>query len=197
MNEVRLYLRTPRDNVSTVKLSKKLCYVLRHNPASIGLSLDKNGYAYICELLLKLDESRVNVDKATLIKIVESDKKGRFSFNADKTKIRANYGHSFVVDLDLKPLCPPSVLYHGTVERNIESILNGGLDKSKRNYVHLTEDISVATKIGKRYGKPVVFKIDSARMYSDGFAFCKSGVVWLTDNVPKEYLSLYTVFGQV
>ena len=190
MNAVRLYLRTARDNVSTVKLSKRLCYVLRHNPASIGLSLDKNGYAYICELLLKLDESRVNVDKATLIKIVESDKKGRFSFNADKTKIRANYGHSFVVDLDLKPLCPPSVLYHGTAERNIESILNGGLDKSKRNYVHLTEDISVATKIGKRYGKPVVFKIDSARMYSDGFAFCKSGVVWLTDSVPIEYLSL-------
>ena len=190
MSAVRLYPRTARDKVSTVKLNKKLCYVLRHNPASIGLSLDENGYARIDELLAKLDKGGVNIDKETLIKIVESDKKGRFSFNADKTKIRANYGHSFVVDLDLKPLCPPPVLYHGTAERNIESILNGGLDKSKRNYVHLTEDISVATKIGKRYGKPVVFKIDSAKMYSDGFAFCKSGAVWLTDNVPKEYLSL-------
>lgn len=176
--------------MSTVKLSKKLCYVLRHNPASIGLSLDENGYACICELLLKLDESRVNVGKATLIKIVESDKKGRFSFNADKTKIRANYGHSFAVDLNLTPLCPPAVLYHGTTERNAESILASGLNKAKRNYVHLTEDILTAAKIGQRRGKPVVFKIDSAKMYSDGFAFCKSGAVWLTDNVPKEYLSL-------
>ena len=183
--------------MSTVKLNKKLCYVLRHNPASIGLSLDENGYACICELLLKLDESRVNVDKATLIKIVESDKKERFSFDADKTKIRANYGHSFAVDLGLKPLCPPSVLYHGTAERNAESISESGLHKAQRNYVHLTEDISAAIKIGKRYGKLIVFKIDSARMYSDGLAFYKSGAVWLTDNVPKEYLSLYTVFGQV
>ena len=190
MNAVRLYPRTARDNVSTVKLSRKLCYVLRHNPASIGLSLDENGYACICELLLKLDESGVNVDKATLIKIVESDKKGRFSFNADKTKIRANYGHSFAVNPALKSSCPPSVLYHGTAGRNVESILKNGLNKSKRNYVHLAEDISMAIKIGKRYGKPVVFKIDSAGMYSDGFAFCKSGAVWLTDNVPKEYLSL-------
>ena len=176
--------------MSTVKLNKKLCYVLRHNPASIGLSLDENGYACICELLVKLDESGANVDKATLKKIVESDKKGRFSFNDDKTKIRANYGHSFAVDLNLTPLCPPAVLYHGTTERNAESILASGLNKAKRNYVHLTEDILTAAKIGQRRGKPVVFKIDSAKMYSDGFAFCKSGAVWLTDNVPKEYLSL-------
>lgn len=206
--------------MSTVKLNKKLCYVLRHNPASIGLSLDENGYACICELLLKLDESGVKIDKATLIKIVESDKKGRFSFNADKTKIRANYGHSFAVDLGLKPLCPPSVLYHGTAERNAESISESGLHKAQRNYVHLTEDISAAIKIGQRRGNPVVFKVDSGKMFKDGYVFYKSGgsldggiggdkgggvdsgmyinepnrgAVWLTDNVPKEYLSLYAV----
>lgn len=72
--------------MSTVKLNKKLCYVLRHNPASIGLSLDKNGYARIDELLLKLDESGVKIDKATLIKIVESDKKGRFFLMPTKLK---------------------------------------------------------------------------------------------------------------
>lgn len=176
-----------------IKLSKKLCYVLRHNPASIGLSLDKNGYACICELLLKLDESGVKIDKATLIKIVESDKKGRFSFNADKTKICANYGHSFAVDLNLTPLCPPAVLYHGTTERNAESILASGLNEAKRNYVHLTEDIFTAAKIGQRRGNPVIFRIDSAKMRRDGFDFYKSGVIWLTDHVPKEYLSLYGI----
>ncbi len=179
-----------------IKLSKKLCYVLRHNPASIGLSLDKNGYARIDELLLKLDESGVKIDKATLIKIVESDKKGRFCFNADKTKIRANYGHSFAVNLALKSSCQPPVLYHGTAERNVESILKNGLNKSKRNYVHLTDDLSTAIKVGERHGNPVIFRIDSAKMRRDGFDFYKSGVIWLTDHVPKEYLSLYTVSRQ-
>lgn len=179
-----------------IKLSKKLCYVLRHNPASIGLSLDKNGYARIDELLLKLDESGVKIDKATLIKIVESDKKGRFSFDVGGSKIRANYGHSFAVNLALKSSCPPPVLYHGTAERNVESILKNGLNKSKRNYVHLTEDILTAAKIGQRRGNPVIFRIDSAKMRRDGFDFYKSGVIWLTDHVPKEYLSLYTVSRQ-
>lgn len=177
---------------------------MRHNPASIGLSLDKNGYARIDELLLKLDESGVKIDKATLIKIVESDKKGRFCFNADKTKIRANYGHSFAVDLNLTPLCPPAVLYHGTTERNAESILASGLNKAKRNYVYLTEDIFTAAKIGQRRGNPVIFRIDSGKMFKDGYIFYKSGGmtnknkpsrgdVWLADNVPKEYLSLYGI----
>ena len=179
-----------------IKLSKKLCYVLRHNPASIGLSLDKNGYARIDELLAKLDKGGVNIDKETLRIIVESDKKERFSFSTDKTKIRANYGHSFAVNLALKSSCPPPVLYHGTAERNVESILKNGLNKSKRNYVHLTDDLSTAIKVGERRGNPVIFRIDSAKMRRDGFDFYKSGVIWLTDHVPKEYLSLYTVSRQ-
>ena len=166
---------------------------MRHNPASIGLSLDKNGYARIDELLAKLDKGGVNIDKETLRIIVEFDKKGRFSFDVGGSKIRANYGHSFAVDLNLTPLCPPAVLYHGTTERNAESISESGLHKAQRNYVHLTEDISAAIKIGQRRGNPVIFRIDSAKMHRDGFDFYKSGVIWLTDHVPKEYLSLYGI----
>lgn len=91
-----------------IKLSKKLCYILRHNPASIGLSIDKNGYADINELIGKLRLHGVNISKSNLAEIVASDEKSRYSYNEDKTKIRANYGHSFAVDLEFKALCPPS-----------------------------------------------------------------------------------------
>ena len=189
-NMVRLFLRTAQDDNSMIKLSKKMCYFLRHNPASIGLRFNENGYTGVEELLIELNKNGVNIDEATLKEIVGSDKKERFSFSKDKTKIRANYGHSFAVNLGLKALCPPPVLYHGTGERNVESILKNGLNKAKRNYVHLTDDMFVALSAGKRYGNPVVFKVDSAKMFSDGFVFYKSGSVWLTAVVRKEYLRL-------
>ena len=193
-----------------IKLSRKMCYVLRHNPQSFGLTLDKNGYADVGELIEKFNSRGEKIDKKILTEIVLSDKKSRFSLNDEKNKIRANYGHSFAVDLGLKQLCPPSVLYHGTTERNAGSISKSGLHKAKRNYVHLTEDIFAAINVGQRRGNPVVFKVDSGKMFKDGYVFYKSGgsvdggidsgmdinepnrgAVWLTDNVPKEYLSLY------
>lgn len=37
-----------------------------------------------------------------LEKIVDEDDKNRYSFNEDKTMIRANQGHSIAVDVELK-----------------------------------------------------------------------------------------------
>lgn len=169
---------------------KKLSYVLRHNPASIGITLDENGYAFVNELVAGFKGHGSNIDKSTLIEIVNSDTKERYSFNSDKTKIRANYGHTFSVDLGQKPLSPPDVLYHGTADKNIDSILECGIRKEKRNYVHLTTDTAIALAVGKRYGNAVIFKVNALQMSHDGFVFYKSGKVWLTDYVPKGYLSL-------
>jgi putative RNA 2'-phosphotransferase len=48
-----------------------------------------------------------------LEEIVRTDNKQRYSFNEDKTKIRANQGHSIEVDVELKEAEPPEILYHG------------------------------------------------------------------------------------
>ena len=105
--------------MTTVKLSKKLCYVLRHNPVSVGLFPDDDGYVSVDDLITKFNDYGVNINKATLEEVVCSDKKERFSFSTDKTKIRANYGHSFAVNPDLKSSCPPcrAISRHGGTER--------------------------------------------------------------------------------
>ena len=51
-----------------------------------------------------------------LEEIAESDDKQGFSFNEDKTLIRANQGHSIKVDVELEEKIPPDILYHGTGE---------------------------------------------------------------------------------
>ena len=97
-----------------LKLSKFISYVLRHNPSAIGISLDVHGWADVDGLISGINNSGRNIDFCTLCKIVENDDKGRFSFNADKTKIRANQGHSILVDLQMAEDVPPDILYHGT-----------------------------------------------------------------------------------
>ncbi len=58
-----------------------------------------------------------------------------------------------------------------------------------RLYVHLSKDYDAAVKVGSRHGKPVVLRVDAARMQKDGFQFYLSqNGVWLTKRVPRRYL---------
>lgn len=173
-------------NTSTTHLSKFLSLVLRHQPEKIGLTLDPSGWANVDELLQK-----VNIDRPTLERIVAENDKQRFAFSPDGTKIRASQGHSIQIDLQLTPLSPPDVLYHGTATRFQESILEKGLLARSRQYVHLSKDIATALTVGSRHGKPLVFSVNARAMEQDGLKFFLSdNGVWLTEHVPVKYLVL-------
>jgi putative RNA 2'-phosphotransferase len=173
-----------------VQSSKLLALVLRHRPDKIGLQLDENGWAATDELLSKLNEHRFPFDFELLKMVVETNDKQRFIFSDDLSKIRANQGHSVEVDLDLPSKTPPSFLYHGTAEKNLDSIKKQGLHKANRHHVHLSAETDTAMKVGGRHGKPVVLKVHSGEMRMDGFQFFQSeNGVWLTDSVPSKYLS--------
>lgn len=60
----------------------------------------------------------------------------KYSFNEDKTLIRANQGHSIDVDVELPKKQPPVILYHGTGEKYVASIDEQGLIPKSRLYVH-------------------------------------------------------------
>lgn len=168
------------------QISKMLSLVLRHKPEKIGLNLDPNGWALISDILEKFN---IPIDMPRLEEVVITNDKQRFSFNDDKTKIRANQGHSIDVDVELKAVTPPSLLYHGTVEKFVESIMTDGLKKMNRQYVHLSIDLETAIKVANRRGKAIVLEIQAEEMTRNGHIFylSKNGV-WLTDHVPKEYL---------
>lgn len=115
-----------------------------------------------------------------LEEIVRTDNKQRYSFNEYKTLIRANQGHSIPVGVELKKAVPPDILYHGTGE---------GLLPKSRLYVHLSKDEDTAVNVGKRHGKPVVYKVDARKMQEDRFEFFLSvNGVWLTNEVPVKYI---------
>jgi putative RNA 2'-phosphotransferase len=173
-------------------ISKFLSYILRHNPQSIGLKLDKEGWADVNELMEKSKTDYNTLTKELLDIVVSTNEKKRFAFNEDGSKIRASQGHSIDIELKLETQQPPEFLYHGTVEGFLENIKTEGLKKMNRQYVHLSADKDTAFNVGSRRGKPVILAINSGRMHQDGYSFYFSANgVWLTDHVPVQFISLY------
>lgn len=175
--------------MNDVKRSRFLSLILRHQPEVIGISLDEHGWADVEELLKKLGKTKYAIDMDDLERIVAEDEKTRYSFNEDRTRIRANQGHSINVDVELEKKAPPEVLWHGTAGRFADTIRKEGLRPMNRLYVHLSSDYETAVKVGGRHGKPTVFMVQSGRMAEEGFDFYLSANgVWLTKKVPPEYL---------
>lgn len=168
------------------KISKFISLILRHKPEVIGVTLDNNGWCNTEELL---NGCRITIDE--LINIVENDSKTRYAFNEDKSKIRANQGHSINVDLNLKSIKPPDVLYHGTSTKYINKILLEGIKKITRKHVHLSDNLETAKSVGERHGNPVILSIDSKSMYNDGYKFYLSeNKVWLCDYISTKYIKI-------
>lgn len=170
------------------KLSKFISLVLRHKPDAAGITLDEHGWANVDDLLAGVNRSGRKMDMEILEEIVKTDSKQRYRFNQDKTLIRANQGHSVLVDVELKEQEPPEFLYHGTAARFLKSIEAEGLKPMSRLYVHLSNDIGTALTVGKRHGEAVLLKIYSGDMYKNGEKFYLSeNGVWLTKKVDPRY----------
>lgn len=171
-------------------VSKFLSYVLRHQPESIGLALDREGWANIDSLVTCAAKKGKVLDRQLIKSIVENSDKKRFSISDDGCYIRAAQGHSSKqVDINYEEQTPPQYLYHGTATRFIASIHQDGLISGSRQYVHLSADIPTATTVGQRHGKPVVLTIDALAMYQNGFKFYRAdNGVWLTASVPVKFI---------
>ena len=149
--------------------------------------------ARIDELIKKAGAAGRKFRREDLLDVVATNDKKRFSLSEDGLRIRAAQGHSIAVDLGLPPREPPQVLYHGTATRFLDTIWSEGLKPQARRQVHLSTDAATALRVGQRHGKPIVLQIDAHAMQAHGFKFYfADNGVWLTDSVPREFLSFST-----
>ncbi len=174
-----------------LKKSRFLSYVLRHDPDKIGIRLDRGGWVLIEDLVSRSRAAGVSLSEELIREIVRTCDKQRYAISPDGKRIRANQGHSVRVDLGLTAMEPPTVLYHGTATRFLDSILADGLRPGSRIHVHLSADIPTAMKVGSRHGKGVVLAVDSKAMCDQGHEFFVSeNGVWLTHHVPQQFLAI-------
>ncbi|WP_327681972.1 RNA 2'-phosphotransferase [Kitasatospora sp. NBC_00458] len=178
------------DEKRTVRTSKMLSRILRHEPERVGVVLDAAGWVRVDVLLAALAARGNRLTRPELDHVVATNNKRRFAYSEDGLSIRASQGHTVAVDLGLAAAVPPAVLFHGTATRSLGAILSEGLRPMARQDVHLSADTETATRVGARHGRPVVLTVDAASMAAAGHEFrISANGVWLTDAVPPEYLS--------
>ena len=164
-----------------MKKNSRLSKILRHIPSD---DFVKGGWFPVDVLISKYGYT---IEEITTI--VETNNKGRFEISKDNRWIRALYGHSIDVDLDLKPVTPPEVLFHGTAVEFLNSIKQQGLNRGRRRFVHLSDNSEIAAMTGERHGTPVILVVASGEMSKDGFVFYHPHEkVWLTESVPVRYI---------
>lgn len=73
-------------------LSIFISLVLRHKPEAANVKIDEHGWVEVAELIKGTKRKGYKIDMAILEQIVKIDRKKRYSFNEDKSKIRANQG---------------------------------------------------------------------------------------------------------
>jgi putative RNA 2'-phosphotransferase len=173
----------------TVKTSKFLSLILRHEPEKVGLNLGAGGWVAVDELLRAVNAQGVSLSRDQLKHIVATSDKKRFAFSEDGLRIRANQGHSVEVDLQYPPQAPPELLYHGTATRFLDSIREKGLQRMERHDVHLSAETKMTLQVGGRHGKPALLTIRAGEMHRAGFVFrCSANGVWLVDHVPPQFI---------
>ncbi len=175
-----------------VSLSKAMSKALRHRPERLGISLAPDGSVELRVLIDALNRRGGwprQITEEDVMQVVEHGTKQRFAVEGGR--IRARYGHSIPLRVEYQKAEPPAVLYHGTAEKNVDSIMADGLLPMGRQVVHLSADVETAQQVGTRHGgQTIILRVDAAAAARDGVAFyAGNDSTWLADRVPPQYLS--------
>lgn len=179
-----------KEELDTV--GRTMAGVLRHFPRRFRLDMDEHGWVKLYSFVEAVRARRRDfrwLRVHHIQAIVETDEKGRYQIKSGL--IRATYGHSIDVDLDLPTDNIPDKLYYPTTEEEIDILLENGLKPADRRKVHLSKSKKDAEIAGRfRVNNPVIIEVDAKKAIEDGIVIKRAGnTVFIVDEVPNKYLS--------
>lgn len=188
------------------KLSKTMSYLLRHEAHKHNLYIESNGFVNLDELIKSNPMKSVHATKELILKVVETDKKGRYELiDRPPMFIRAVQGHSITTIKNEDVLEPITnifefpVIVHGTYYEAWELIKKSGLNKMSRHAIHFSighmKDENV--KSGMRTSCQVFIEINPITAFYDGIQFfiSKNRVILvpgINGILPAKYIKLAT-----
>jgi putative RNA 2'-phosphotransferase len=166
--------------------------ILRHFPDRYQLPIDPQGWVGLPQMVRAIAQKHPAyhwLRPQHLVAIAETDAKGRYEIRDDR--MRATYGHTVDLDLDLPTENIPDHLYYPVTAEEVSIVLEVGLKPSDRKKVHLSKTAQDAHAAGAvRTPEPVILEVDAKRAREDGLVIMKAGkTVYLVDRVPPEYLT--------
>jgi len=188
--EGRFIMRTGERN----SIARRLALVLRHAPEKFDLEMDINGWVDVKDIVLQFKKQGGKrnhwLRPHHLSAIVETDPKGRYDIRGNT--IRATYGHTVEIEIDLPTDNIPDALYYPCDPVETENLLEVGISPSGRSHVHLSASIKTAAEAGHvHFALPTILEVDTAQMIAAGETIWHAGItVYLTDNTPAKYLSV-------
>ncbi|MEM0128940.1 MAG: RNA 2'-phosphotransferase [Thermoplasmata archaeon] len=172
-------------------LGRVLTGILRHFPDRYGLTMDSHGWVSLPQIVRAIGQRHRGYPWLRvhhLVAIAETDAKGRYEVRDDF--VRATYGHTVDVDLDLPTAPIPDSLYYPVTAEEAPLVLEVGLKPSDRKKVHLSKTAEDARAAGSvRTPNPVLLEIDTRAARDAGLTILRAGkTVYLIDRVPPECL---------
>jgi len=172
------------------RISRFLTFLLRHRPKEYPLAFDAQGFVAWPDLVQLVQDRFQDITEDEIRAVVTDSEKKRFELR--ENRVRATYGHSFPVALGSEAMEPPSQLFYGTARDLAQSILRSGLRPRDRQYVHLSASLEEAQDVGRRHDPaPAIIVVDAKRAHTEGVQFFASGPLFLTENIPARFLSLW------
>ncbi len=174
-------------------MARKLALVLRHAPEKFDLEMDINGWIDVRDIVRKFKDGRRRqhwLRPHHLVAISETDPKGRYEVRGNM--MRATYGHTVEIELDLPSSDIPDSLYYPCDPNEAENLIEIGISPGGRAHVHLSASIRNAAEAGRvHHDDPAIIEVDTARMVASGETIWHAGVtVYLSETVAGEYLSI-------
>jgi len=171
------------------RLTRKLAYMLRHQPDEFDVEVDKFGFADLEDVLDALSEEfDEDIEKEEVSEAIAAGDRPRYEIVDGK--IRALYGHSIKVDPG-EPTEPPEELYLGMGSRDADRASRSGLSAGRRRFLHLATSEDDAKEMGRRaapeYTVVTVFAHDA---WEDGVSFYDRKALFLSDAIPTEHLEV-------
>ncbi len=176
-----------QNNRQRTRISKFLSLILRHQAEHFGVRIDRHGFAEIDSVLDVIKRNFPDFTRDDLLDLAADDPKGRFDIIDDR--IRTRYGHSIHVEPNVDAAEPPKILYHGTSQKAVASIMDQGLRPMRRRFVHLSPTHDEARKVGRRHSRNVaVLKIRAREAYRAGIPFYAEHGIYLAEYIPVGFI---------
>lgn len=173
------------------RLGRMMAGILRHG--RFELDMDDQGFVDLREMVSTVQDSNKRMHWLRphhVIALIETDPKGRYQISGDM--VRATYGHTIPLDLNLPTDDVPEVLFYPTTDEEADIILEAGLMPSDRSMVHLSLTYDDAYSAGSvRAEVPIILAVDTSACVDEGYDIGKAGkTVYLCKQVPAQCLKI-------